>query len=88
MLTIAKVSRKDAGLYECAAANILGTAISSCTLAVARKEAGGTSGDRKGTSWVHGWGPAEYLSTALHICKRLGLLKEDWLVLHEHFQHL
>uniref|UniRef100_A0A8C9NKR5 Striated muscle enriched protein kinase n=1 Tax=Serinus canaria TaxID=9135 RepID=A0A8C9NKR5_SERCA len=41
MLTIAKVSRKDAGLYECAAANILGTAISSCTLAVARKEAGG-----------------------------------------------
>uniref|UniRef100_A0A8C5UDS1 Protein kinase domain-containing protein n=1 Tax=Malurus cyaneus samueli TaxID=2593467 RepID=A0A8C5UDS1_9PASS len=46
MLTIAKVSRKDAGLYECAAANILGTAISSCTLAVARKEAGGTSGDR------------------------------------------
>lgn len=46
MLTITKVSRKDAGLYECAAANILGTAISSCTLAVARKEAGrGTSGD-------------------------------------------
>lgn len=44
MLTIAKVSRKDAGLYECAATNILGTAISSCTLAVARKEAGGTSG--------------------------------------------
>lgn len=41
MLTIAKVSRKDAGLYECAAANILGTAISSCTLAVARKEVGG-----------------------------------------------
>lgn len=40
MLTIAKVSRKDAGLYECAAANTLGTAISSCTLAVARKEAG------------------------------------------------
>ncbi|NXL56022.1 SPEG kinase, partial [Chordeiles acutipennis] len=36
MLTIAKVSRKDAGLYECAAANALGTAISSCTLAVAR----------------------------------------------------
>lgn len=46
MLTIAKVSRKDAGLYECAAANTLGTAISSCTLAVARKDAGGTSGDR------------------------------------------
>lgn len=44
MLTIAKVSRKDAGLYECAAANTLGTAISSCTLAVARKEEGGTSG--------------------------------------------
>ncbi|NXJ04405.1 SPEG kinase, partial [Odontophorus gujanensis] len=36
MLTISKVSRKDAGLYECAAANTLGTAISSCTLAVAR----------------------------------------------------
>lgn len=46
MLTISKVSRKDAGLYECAAANTLGTAISSCTLAVARKDAGGTSGDR------------------------------------------
>ena len=47
MLTIAKVSRKDAGLYECAAANALGTAISSCTLAVARKcAAGGTSRDR------------------------------------------
>lgn len=41
MLTIAKVSRKDAGLYECAAANTLGTAISSCTLAVARKDARG-----------------------------------------------
>lgn len=39
MLTIARVSRKDAGLYECAAANALGTAISSCTLAVARKDA-------------------------------------------------
>ncbi|XP_065607084.1 striated muscle preferentially expressed protein kinase isoform X2 [Cyrtonyx montezumae] len=37
MLTISKVSRKDAGLYECAAANTLGTAISSCTLAVARE---------------------------------------------------
>lgn len=87
MLTIAKVSRKDAGLYECAAANILGTAISSCTLAVARKEAGGTSGDRKGTSWAHGWGPASagHLSTALHICKRSGLLKDDRLVLHEYF---
>uniref|UniRef100_A0A8C3M863 Uncharacterized protein n=1 Tax=Geospiza parvula TaxID=87175 RepID=A0A8C3M863_GEOPR len=56
MLTIAKVSRKDAGLYECAAANILGTAISSCTLAVARKEPGGSSGDRKGTSRARGWG--------------------------------
>lgn len=40
MLTISKVSRKDAGLYECAAANTLGTAISSCTLAVARKDTG------------------------------------------------
>lgn len=38
MLTISKVSRKDAGLYECAAANTMGTAISSCTLAVARKD--------------------------------------------------
>uniref|UniRef100_A0A8C7EBH0 Protein kinase domain-containing protein n=1 Tax=Nothoprocta perdicaria TaxID=30464 RepID=A0A8C7EBH0_NOTPE len=47
MLTIPKVSRKDAGLYECAAANTLGTAISSCTLAVARKDAGDTSGDRE-----------------------------------------
>lgn len=90
MLTIPKVSRKDAGLYECAAANILGTAISSCTLAVARKEARETSGDRKSTSQAHGWGQvgAGHWSTALYICKRLGLLKEDRLVLHEHFQHL
>uniref|UniRef100_A0A8B9PKS6 Protein kinase domain-containing protein n=1 Tax=Apteryx owenii TaxID=8824 RepID=A0A8B9PKS6_APTOW len=52
MLTISKVSRKDAGLYECAAANTLGTAISSCTLAVARKDAGETLGDREEQPWA------------------------------------
>ncbi|XP_044293904.1 striated muscle preferentially expressed protein kinase isoform X2 [Varanus komodoensis] len=36
LLTISKVSKKDAGLYECNATNVLGTATSSCTLAVAR----------------------------------------------------
>ncbi|XP_053140297.1 striated muscle preferentially expressed protein kinase isoform X2 [Hemicordylus capensis] len=36
LLTISKTSKKDAGLYECNAANALGTATSSCTLAVAR----------------------------------------------------
>ncbi|XP_062972873.1 striated muscle preferentially expressed protein kinase isoform X2 [Elgaria multicarinata webbii] len=36
LLTISKVSKKDAGLYECNATNALGTATSSCTLAVAR----------------------------------------------------
>ncbi|XP_019378377.1 PREDICTED: striated muscle preferentially expressed protein kinase [Gavialis gangeticus] len=36
LLTIAKASRRDAGLYECVAANALGSAASSCTLAVAR----------------------------------------------------
>ncbi|KAJ6665501.1 hypothetical protein lerEdw1_003342 [Lerista edwardsae] len=36
LLTISKASKKDAGLYECNATNALGTATSSCTLAVAR----------------------------------------------------
>ncbi|KYO34851.1 striated muscle preferentially expressed protein kinase-like [Alligator mississippiensis] len=36
LLTIAKAGRRDAGLYECVAANALGSAASSCTLAVAR----------------------------------------------------
>ncbi|CAM4639456.1 unnamed protein product [Caretta caretta] len=36
LLTIPKTCKKDAGLYECTAANALGTATSSCTLAVAR----------------------------------------------------
>ncbi|XP_039210351.1 striated muscle preferentially expressed protein kinase isoform X3 [Crotalus tigris] len=36
LLTISKVSKKDAGLYECNATNALGTATSSCTIAVAR----------------------------------------------------
>nr|XP_034982660.1 striated muscle preferentially expressed protein kinase isoform X3 [Zootoca vivipara] len=36
LLTISKVSKKDAGLYECNATNVLGTATSSCTLAVAK----------------------------------------------------
>ena len=99
MLTIAKVSRKDAGLYECAAANTLGTAISSCTLAVARKQEGGGPqgtevlpyGERahaRHAPW--GWGPdrAGHLSSALHVCKRPGLLRGDRLVFHGHFQHL
>ncbi|XP_077176919.1 striated muscle preferentially expressed protein kinase isoform X2 [Paroedura picta] len=36
LLTISKASKKDAGLYECNAANALGTATSSCTISVAR----------------------------------------------------
>nr|XP_020647830.1 striated muscle preferentially expressed protein kinase isoform X2 [Pogona vitticeps] len=36
LLTISKISKKDAGLYECNATNALGTATSSCTIAVAR----------------------------------------------------
>ncbi|XP_042314697.1 LOW QUALITY PROTEIN: striated muscle preferentially expressed protein kinase [Sceloporus undulatus] len=36
LLTISKVAKKDAGLYECNATNALGTATSSCTIAVAR----------------------------------------------------
>ncbi|NXT90805.1 SPEG kinase, partial [Anhinga rufa] len=59
MLTIAKVSRKDAGLYECAAANSLGTAISSCTLAVARLPG------RPGTPEI----PQKYKNTVLVLWK-------------------
>ncbi|XP_008944870.1 PREDICTED: striated muscle-specific serine/threonine-protein kinase-like, partial [Merops nubicus] len=59
MLTIAKVSRKDAGLYECAAANTLGTAISSCTLAVARLPG------RPGTPEI----PQKYKNTVLVLWK-------------------
>ncbi|NXE89010.1 SPEG kinase, partial [Menura novaehollandiae] len=59
MLTIAKVSRKDAGLYECAAANILGTAISSCMLAVARLPG------RPGTPEI----PQKYKNTVLVLWK-------------------
>ncbi|XP_065269455.1 LOW QUALITY PROTEIN: striated muscle preferentially expressed protein kinase [Emys orbicularis] len=36
LLSIPRTCKKDAGLYECTAANALGTATSSCTLAVAR----------------------------------------------------
>ncbi|KAJ7405270.1 striated muscle preferentially expressed protein kinase isoform X1 [Willisornis vidua] len=59
MLTIAKVSRKDAGLYECAATNVLGTAISSCTLAVARLPG------RPGTPEI----PQKYKNTVLVLWK-------------------
>ncbi|KAM6259712.1 striated muscle preferentially expressed protein kinase isoform 3-T3 [Spheniscus humboldti] len=59
MLTIARVSRKDAGLYECAAANALGTAISSCTLAVARLPG------RPGTPEI----PQKYKNTVLVLWK-------------------
>ncbi|XP_068263278.1 striated muscle preferentially expressed protein kinase isoform X3 [Nyctibius grandis] len=59
MLTITKVSRKDAGLYECAAANALGTAISSCTLAVARLPG------RPGTPEI----PQKYKNTVLVLWK-------------------
>ncbi|XP_074449866.1 striated muscle preferentially expressed protein kinase isoform X1 [Larus michahellis] len=59
MLTIAKVSRKDAGLYECAATNVLGTAISSCTLAVARIPG------RPGTPEI----PQKYKNTVLVLWK-------------------
>ncbi|XP_068804933.1 striated muscle preferentially expressed protein kinase isoform X1 [Struthio camelus] len=59
MLTISKVSRKDAGLYECAAANTLGTAISSCTLAVARLPG------RPGTPEI----PQKYKNTVLVLWK-------------------
>ncbi|XP_052648342.1 striated muscle preferentially expressed protein kinase isoform X2 [Harpia harpyja] len=59
MLTITKVSRKDAGLYECAAANTLGTAISSCTLAVARLPG------RPGTPEI----PQKYKNTVLVLWK-------------------
>ncbi|NXG27911.1 SPEG kinase, partial [Dromaius novaehollandiae] len=59
MLTISKVSRKDAGLYECAAANTLGTAISSCTLAVARLPG------RPGTPEI----PQKYKNTVLALWK-------------------
>ncbi|XP_069637290.1 striated muscle preferentially expressed protein kinase isoform X2 [Haliaeetus albicilla] len=59
MLTITKVSRKDTGLYECAAANTLGTAISSCTLAVARLPG------RPGTPEI----PQKYKNTVLVLWK-------------------
>ncbi|XP_062435036.1 striated muscle preferentially expressed protein kinase isoform X2 [Rhea pennata] len=59
MLTISKVSRKDAGMYECAAANTLGTAISSCTLAVARLPG------RPGTPEI----PQKYKNTVLVLWK-------------------
>ncbi|XP_064517173.1 striated muscle preferentially expressed protein kinase isoform X1 [Pseudopipra pipra] len=59
MLTVTKVSRKDAGLYECAAANILGTAISSCTVAVARLPG------RPGTPEI----PQKYKNTVLVLWK-------------------
>lgn len=94
MLTIAKVSRKDAGLYECAAANVLGTAISSCTLAVARKdEEGEPCGTEKSTYQAYslGLGTGQSMSLnipSLHLQKRPGLLRGDSLVLPGHLQHL
>lgn len=94
MLTIAKVSRKDAGLYECAAANVLGTAISSCTLAVARKDVGVEPwGTEKSTyqSCSLGLGIAQSMSLnlpSLHLQKRLELLRGESLVLPGHLQHL
>lgn len=80
MLTIAKVSRKDAGLYECAAANTLGTAISSCTLAVARKDVGGDLGGQ-GMHQALGiacWGLALAGGTRLGTAARLVAQPRGW----------
>uniref|UniRef100_A0A6I8PC13 non-specific serine/threonine protein kinase n=1 Tax=Ornithorhynchus anatinus TaxID=9258 RepID=A0A6I8PC13_ORNAN len=39
LLTVPRVGKRHAGLYECSATNPLGSAVSSCTLAVARTPA-------------------------------------------------
>ena len=48
MLSIPRAGKRHAGLYECSATNVLGSATSSCTVAVAREPGAGTKGDVMG----------------------------------------
>ncbi|XP_078535314.1 striated muscle preferentially expressed protein kinase isoform X2 [Lissotriton helveticus] len=59
LLTILKAIPRDAGLYECAAANALGTSTSSCSVAVARLPG------RPGTPEI----PQKYKNTVLVLWK-------------------
>lgn len=44
LLSIPRVGKRHAGLYECSATNVLGSIISSCTVAVAREPGAGPMG--------------------------------------------
>ncbi|XP_069472981.1 striated muscle preferentially expressed protein kinase isoform X2 [Ambystoma mexicanum] len=59
LLTILKAEARDAGLYECAATNALGTSTSTCTVAVARLPG------RPGTPEI----PQKYKNTVLVLWK-------------------
>lgn len=44
LLSIPRVGKRHAGLYECSATNVLGSITSSCTVAVAREPGAGPQG--------------------------------------------
>lgn len=52
LLSIPRVGKRHAGLYECSATNVLGSITSSCTVAVARELGAGTEGGSDGTWWA------------------------------------
>lgn len=55
LLSIPRVGKRHAGLYECSATNVLGSITSSCTVAVAREPGAGTKAGRDGGSWGGAW---------------------------------
>ncbi|XP_043931808.1 striated muscle preferentially expressed protein kinase isoform X2 [Protopterus annectens] len=84
MLTITKARNKDAGMYECVATNPLGTAASSCSLAVARIP--GKPGTPeipqkyKNTVLVL-WKPADSLAPCTYTLERKMIGENEWKII-------
>ncbi|GCC21542.1 hypothetical protein chiPu_0020014 [Chiloscyllium punctatum] len=84
LVTIAKTSRKDVGVYECSATNPLGSAHSSCTVSLARLP--GRPGPPeipqmyKNTALIL-WKPADTLGPCTYTLERKRSGEDSWKVI-------